>query len=86
MRQLVSVVMVTVLVLVLAVAGARAEEIQGKIQKVDMAERTIVLDDGTELWVAEGVPMEKATEGAAVKASYEERDGKKVATTLEVAE
>jgi hypothetical protein len=84
MRKLVSIAMA--LTLMLAVTGAWAEEIQGKIQKVDTAERAIVLEDGTQLWVAEGVSMDKATEGATVKASYEERDGKKVATTLEVAE
>jgi hypothetical protein len=84
MKQLVSIAMA--LVLMFAVAGAWADEIQGKIQKVDPAERSIVLEDGTELWVAEGLSMEKVTEGAAVKASYEERDGKKVATTLEVTE
>ena len=30
--------------------------------------------------------MENVKEGAAVKASYEERDGKKVATSLEVSQ
>jgi hypothetical protein len=84
MKQLTSIAIG--LALVLAVTGAWAEEIQGKIQKADPTERTIVLEDGTQLWVAEGLPMDKATEGATVKASYEERDGKKVVTTLDVTE
>jgi hypothetical protein len=84
MKRLVSITMA--LALVFAVAGAWADEIQGKIQKIDPAERTIVLEDGTQLWVAEGVSMDNATEGKSVKASYEERDGKKVVTTLDVAE
>lgn len=84
MKQLLSVAMAVALML--AVVGAWAEEIQGKIQTVDSTERTIVLEDGTKLWVAEGVPMDTMKEGASVKASYEERDGKKVATSLEVAE
>jgi hypothetical protein len=84
MKQLISIAMA--MVLMFAVASAWAEEIEGKIQKMDPAERTIVLEDGTQLWVAEGVSMDNATEGKSVKASYEERDGKKVATTLDVTE
>jgi len=44
----------------------------------------IVLEDGTQIWVAEGVSLDTLKEGATVKAAYEERDGKKVATSLEV--
>jgi len=73
--------------LVLALsAGALAADVQGKIQSVDTSERVIVLDNGTKLWVAEGVTMEQLKEGASVKASYEERDGKNVVTELEVSE
>ncbi|HSE95829.1 MAG TPA: DUF1344 domain-containing protein [Methylomirabilota bacterium] len=74
------------LMLTLAAVGAWAEEVQGKIQTVDPSERTIVLEDGTKIWIAEGVSMDNVKEGAAVKASYEERDGKKVATKLEVSQ
>jgi hypothetical protein len=77
---------VLALVLVFAVGGASAEEIKGKIQKIDQTARSIVLEDGTEVWVAEGVAIETLTEGTTVKASYEERDGKKVATSVEVSE
>lgn len=72
--------------LLFAVAGAWAADIQGKVQTVDPAERTIVLEDGTKVWVAEGVSMDTVKEGSTVKASYEERDGKKVATSLEIAQ
>jgi Protein of unknown function (DUF1344) len=72
------------LLLSLGVTVAWAEDISGKIQSVDTAERTFVLEDGSKIWVAEGVPMEALKEGATVKASYEERDGKKVATSVEV--
>lgn len=74
---------VMALLLVFAVA-AWAEEIQGKIKAVDMSERTFELEDGTKLSVAEGISMQSLKEGAAVKASYEERDGKKVVTAVEV--
>ncbi|MBI4588559.1 MAG: DUF1344 domain-containing protein [Candidatus Rokubacteria bacterium] len=72
------------LLLVLSVASAWAGEIEGKIQKVDPADRMFVLEDGTQLWVAEGLSLETLKEGASVKASYEERDGKKIATSFEV--
>jgi len=74
------------LLLGLGVTGAWAENISGKIQSVDPGERAFVLDDGSKLWVAEGVSMDALKEGASVKASYEERDGKKVATSVEVSE
>ncbi len=74
------------LLLGLGVAGAWAENISGKIQSVDPGERAFVLDDGSKLWVAEGVSMDALKEGASVKASYEERDGKKVATSVEVSD
>ena len=74
------------LLLGLGIAGACAEEVSGKIQSVDPSDRTIVLDDGSKIWVAEGIPMDNLQEGKSVKASYEERDGKKVATSVEVSE
>jgi hypothetical protein len=70
----------------LGVAAAWAEEVSGKIQSVDPAERAIVLEDGSKIWVAEGVAMDNLAAGKSVKASFEERDGKKVATSVEVAE
>ena len=74
------------LLLGVGLAGAWAAEISGKIQSVDPGDRTIVLDDGSKIWVAEGVPMDDLKEGKSVKASYEERDGKKVATSVEAAD
>jgi Cu/Ag efflux protein CusF len=64
--------------------AALAGEIAGKIQAVDSTERVITLDDGTKLWIAEGVSIDNLREGAKVKASYEERDGKNVVTSLDV--
>jgi hypothetical protein len=70
----------------LGVAGAGAEEVAGKIKSVDTAVRVIILDDGSTIWIAEGVAMDHLQEGKSVKASYEEREGKKVATNVEVSE
>jgi hypothetical protein len=63
-----------------------AEEVSGKIQKVDTGDRSIVLEDGTQLWLAESVSTDVLKEGATVKASYEEKDGKKVVTEIQVSE
>lgn len=78
------------LVLALLLSGsmglAGAAELEGKIQTMDASERVIVLDDGTKLWLAEGLSIESLKEGAKVKLSYEERDGKNVVTSLEAAD
>ncbi len=74
------------LLLAVSVVGAWAADIEGKVQQVDAGDRTVVLDNGTKLWIAEGLGMERLKEGASVKASYEERDGKNVVTQMEVAE
>jgi hypothetical protein len=70
----------------LGVGAAWAEEISGKIQSVDPGERVVVLEDGSQVWLAEGVSMENITQGKNLKASYEEREGKKVATSVEVSD
>jgi hypothetical protein len=74
------------LLLGLGVTVGWAEEITGKIQSVDVADRAFVLEDGSKIWVAEGVSMDALKEGTSVKASYEEREGKKVATSVEVSQ
>jgi Cu/Ag efflux protein CusF len=71
------------LVLGLSMA-AWAGEVAGKIQAVDSADRVITLEDGTKLWLAEGISLDNLKEGAKVKASYEERDGKNVVTSIDV--
>ena len=76
--------MAVALLLVFAVGGTWAEEIQGKIKSLDTTARVFALEDGTKIWVAEGLSMGTLREGALVKASYEERDGEKVATSIEV--
>ena len=77
---------VLAMLLSLGIAGAWAEEVAGKIKSVDPAVRVIVLEDGSMIFIAEGVPMDNLQEGKSVKASYEEREGKKVATIVEVSE
>lgn len=76
----------TLAVLLMSVVGASAGNVEGKIQTIDSSDRMIVLEDGTKLWVAEGLSMDTLKEGAKVKASYDERDGKNVLTSFEVAD
>jgi len=77
---------IVALALTFAAAPVWAEEISGKIQRVDTSDRSIVLEDGTQLWLAESVSTTDLKEGATVKASYEEKDGKKVVTQIEVSQ
>lgn len=81
MKKIVGFALVVVLV---GALGAWAGETAGKIQSVDMQDRAVVLDDGTRLWVAEGLPLDALREGARIKASYEDRDGKAIVTSYEV--
>ena len=83
-----------VLVATFAVAGiAMAAEMEGKIQSIDTANKELVLDNGSKLvWddtttiSVEGREgkLEDLKEGAKVKASYEQKDGKNTASKLEV--
>ena len=82
MQKLLGVVLMMVLAL-WAVSGWAAE-MEGKIQTIDASDRTIVLSNGTKLSVAEGVSLDTLKEGTDVKVAYEERDGKNVATKIEV--
>jgi hypothetical protein len=53
-------------------------------QMIVIADRMVVLDDGKQVWIAEGLSMEELKEGTQVKVVYEERDGKLVATSVEI--
>jgi DNA-binding response OmpR family regulator len=92
MKKIVALVLAATFV---CVGVALAAETEGMIQSVDAAGMQIVLSDGTTLVcddstniMVEGKEgkLEDLKEGAKVKASYEEKDGKNVAATLEVGE
>jgi Protein of unknown function (DUF1344) len=61
-----------------------AAEVEGKVQSVDMSSRAITLDDGTKLMVLDAAQLRDIKPGVSVKASYEERGGYKVATSISV--
>jgi Cu/Ag efflux protein CusF len=83
MRSLFSLAVI-VLALVLAVGPALAGEVTGKVQKVDTDQKMVTLEDGTQLWLAEGTKADNVKEGAKVKVSYDEKDGKNWATSFEI--
>ena len=67
-------------------AQTATKSIEGKVMAVDPAGKTLTLDDGTKLMIPETVKFSRADlkPGAAVKAAYEEKDGQKILTNLEV--
>ena len=68
-------------------AQTAAKSIEGKVMAVDPSGKSLTLDDGTKLMIPETVKFSRADlkPGAAVKAAYEEKDGQKILTNLEVA-
>jgi len=74
------------LVIAPAVMAQTAKTIEGKVMTVDPTGKSLTLDDGTKLTIPESAKFSRADlkPGAAVKAAYEERDGQKILTNLEV--
>jgi Protein of unknown function (DUF1344) len=72
-----------VLALALAAGPVLAGELTGKIQKIDTTQKVVVLEDGTQVWLKDGVSADSVKEGDKVKVSYDEQDGKKWATGFE---
>ena len=83
MRKVIGLVLAIVLIgsVGLAVAGG---EHKGKIVTFDSGDRLVVFEDGTKVWLSEGLTVEGLKEGAMIKVTYEERDGKNVVTAVEI--
>jgi hypothetical protein len=69
-----------------APGGAQMGQAEGKIKSVDPSGKLLELEDGTLLTIpaTAGVQQEALQEGAVVKASFEERDGQKIVTSIEI--
>jgi Cu/Ag efflux protein CusF len=80
-----SLTLLVALLLAASVAFAAGNEVQGKVKSWDSAAGTVTLEDGTMLSVPASI-KERANikEGATVKASFDEKDGKKVVSKIEV--
>ncbi|PYM74754.1 MAG: hypothetical protein DME03_12920 [Candidatus Rokuibacteriota bacterium] len=87
MKKVCSVLVLSVVAFVMVLAPiAWAAEVQGKIKSVDPSGHMVTLDDGTQLTLPPTLTVEKQSlkPGASVKASYEEKDGQKIATSFMV--
>jgi hypothetical protein len=60
-------------------------EYLGTVRTIDQAQRTVLLSDGTRLWLLPGLSLELFGEGKRIKVIYEERDGKKWVRSVEAA-
>jgi hypothetical protein len=83
MSRHVIVTIVAALFVVLATPLAWGADMEGKVQSVDESERTLTLDNGTKIWLSDSVAVDGVKEGMDVKVSYEEKDGKPLATSVE---
>lgn len=73
-----------VVALLFVASVVSAGEMEGKIKSWDAATNIVTLQDGTQLSVPADakVARDRLKEGATVKVSYEEKDGKKIVTTI----
>jgi hypothetical protein len=67
----------------LAATVAWGAETIATVRSVDPGQKRVVLDDGTQLWVAPGMSLDLFVQGRRVKVSFEERDGKKWVRSVE---
>lgn len=67
-----------------APAMADKKEVQGAVKSVDIAKKTVTLQDGTTLMVADEAKLKDLKPGAMIKASYQDQGGQKMATSIEV--
>jgi Cu/Ag efflux protein CusF len=60
------------------------KEVSGAVKSVDAAKKTVTLQDGTTLMVADAATLKDLKPGAMIKASYQDQGGQKVATSIDV--
>lgn len=70
------------LALALALGNAFAAEIKGKIAKIASDQSWFSLSDGTEFSLGENVSLKGMKPGSKVKVTYDQQDGKNVATKV----
>ncbi len=68
--------------------GEKKDIVEGKIKSVEPSggSMKVTLDDGTQLMIPASLKVQRAAlkEGAALKASFEEKGGQKVVTAIQV--
>ncbi|HYS18668.1 MAG TPA: DUF1344 domain-containing protein [Candidatus Binatia bacterium] len=87
MKRVSSVLVLAAVAVVMMLAPlAWAADVQGKIKSVDASGRMVTLDNGAQIMIPPTLTVERQAlqPGANVKASYDEKDGQKVATSFTV--
>lgn len=69
-----------------ALGMANAEQAKGIVKQLDAQTAVLVLEDGTQFTLAEGIDIEGIKAGDEVTVAYEMKDGQKVAKDLTKAE
>jgi hypothetical protein len=69
--------------LALGLGVAVGAEQRGTVKSVDHGQKTVMLDDGTQLWLMAGLSLDLFAQGKRVKVVYDERDGKKWVRSVE---
>ena len=77
-------ILAVVMALALPVAGAWAGDMEGKVKQIEVNQRVLTLEDGTKLYWTDSVTVKEIKQGAQVKATYEEKDGKFVLTNIQI--
>ena len=81
--------LVLALVVVLSLGSpALGADLMGKVKAVDKDGKAVTLEDGTKLMIPATAKVDKNAlkAGANVKASFEEKDGQKVVTSIQVSQ
>jgi hypothetical protein len=69
-----------------ATPADKTQSVEGKVKSWDAAGKVLTLEDGTQISIPAhvGVQADQLKPGADVKASFQEKDGQKVANSIEV--
>jgi len=65
-------------------AAQQPKQVQGEVKSVDPAKKMVTLNDGTMLMVSDDAKLKELKPGTKIKASYDEKGGQKVTTSIEV--
>jgi uncharacterized protein DUF1344 len=78
------VILAVAMVLALPLGAAWAGDMEGKVKQIEVNQRVLTLEDGTKLYWTDSVTVKEIKQGAQVKATYEEKDGKFVLTNIQI--
>lgn len=60
------------------------KQVQGEVKSVDPEKKMVTLEDGTTLMVSDDATLKELQPGIKIKASYDEKGGQKITTSIEV--